>query len=879
MVSRTISHYQIVEKLGEGGMGVVYKATDIRLDRAVALKFLRAASLADADRKRRFIQEAKAASALNHPNITIVYDFETAGDEHFMVMEFVSGRTLHERIGKRGLPVGDVVRYLTQVADALSAAHAAGIVHRDLKPSNIMVGDNGQVKLLDFGLAKLIEPAAEVSAAATVTAEVALTAPATILGTVAYMSPEQARGEPIDQRADVWAFGCVLFEAVTGRTAFGAGSTSETLARVLDSEPDWSALPESTPPAIQRLIRQCLRKDPHRRLRHIDPLQFEDASERGPVVRSRRRVWQAALIALALTVVVAVAGWLLSRPTTTPIAADVLAIRRFTTPFEPLGRPVEWDVPKLTVAPNGSSMVYVGRSASGRSQLYLRRMDRVESVALAGTEGASGPFFSPEGTVVAFFAGGTLKKISISDGAVQTLTNAPSAYGGAWIDNNTIAFAGRQNFIDGLMRISSSGGTPERLVTLARGELVHRWPSVSSDGRVVIFTTSNTTGPGLEDAHIVAQSLESGKRETLPVEATYARFAPGDRHLLLVRNGDVTVVGFDADRLSVTGSPVPLVDGVMQASTGAAQIAISRSVLTYLKGTAETRNLVWVDRQGQVTPINAPPRLYVHPRLSPDGQTIAVAITEPKNDIWTVDIATGRLSRVTIEGSNAYPIWTRDGKRITYVSSQQGHAANVFWKNADGTGPEERLLTSDNPQVSETWHRDGKTLLFVERNPKSDWDILTLSVDGDRRPAPFLATQFSETTPQISPSGRFVSHGSNETGMAELFLHSFPNPAVKRQVTTGGGGQTAWKGDERELYYRVGDAMMVAEVSTEPELRIGKSKVLFKGQFASIQGKNYDVTPDGQRFLMVRTEAPTVANEVTVVLNWAEELTSRLKAK
>ena len=877
MIGQTISHYRIVEKLGEGGMGVVYKAIDTRLERPVALKFLNTARLADENRLGRFVQEAKAASALNHPNIIAVYDIETHGDESFLVMEFVAGKTLQQQIGRKGLPLADAVRYLTQVADALSAAHAAGIVHRDLKPSNIIVGENGVVKLLDFGLAKLTETTSPLTTASTVSAPVGMTGPGTTLGTVGYMSPEQARGEPVDRRTDVWAFGCVLFETLTGRRAFGGDSLAETVARIWDSEPDWRMLPASLPPALGRLIRQCLRKDPQRRLRDIDPLQLEGTDAPAETVRSTRLSQQAVLVVIGLAVG-ASASWLVTRQATTT-APPTQPLVRFSTSFEPTGQPGEFNAPRVAVAPDGRTVIYVGKGASGVPRLQLHRMDRPGDVALAGTEGATAPFFSAGGGSVGFFAGGLLKKVTLGDGVVETLGDAPAAWGGAWAPSDTIFFSGPP-FLSGLMRVSSAGGSRERVTKLGPGEAVHRWPALSPDGRFVVYTTSNSSGPGLEEPHIVAESLVSGEREILPVEATYALFAPGGRHLLLVRRGTVMAVAFDPDRLSIRGSPVPLMDGVIQASTGAAQLAASASVLASLQGASETRRLVWVDRQGRVEPIDAPPRLYVHPRLSPDGQKIAVAITEPKNDIWTWDLSRSLLGRVTFEGSNAYPIWTRDSRRIAYVSSRQGRPPNAFWKSADGTGAEERLLTSPNPQVTETWTPDGQTLLFVElRPPPNGWDILTLSLDGPRQPRGFLETAFVDSTPQISPTGRFVAHGSNETGIAEIFVHSFPNPKVRVQVSNGGGSQAAWRADERELYFRQGDAMMVADVSTSPELRVGKPRVLFRGPFANIQGKNYDVAPDGRRFLMVLVDEPAAPKEIAVVLNWMEDLRSRVLSR
>ena len=875
MVGRTISHYRIIEKLGEGGMGVVYKAIDTRLDRAVALKFLRADRLGDADRRRRFVQEAKAASALNHPNITAVYDVETDTDDSFLVMEFLAGRTLQQRIGKRGLPLADAVQYMTQVADALSAAHAAGIVHRDLKPSNIMVGDSGVVKLLDFGLAKLREPAASIANAATVTADIGLTGLGVAIGTASYMSPEQARGETVDQRTDVWAFGCVLYEVLSGRMAFGTDSPSATIARVLESEPDWTALPASTPQSLQRVVRSCLRKDLRHRLRHIDPTQLDVLDERPEGMRMPW-LWPAA-IAAALLIGLGV-GWLVSRRSIAVITPSS-AVVRLSTPFATTVQVGDWNQPLLAVAPDGSSLVYVSRPAAEvQGRLLLRRVDRTEAVPLSGTEGAANPFYSPDASSVGFFADGRLKTVSLADGEVRTLVPG-AGLGGTWSRDNTIVFSGT-GFIDGLMRVSASGGTPEALTRLADGEALHRWPSLSPDGKVIVYTTSNTIGPGLESPRIVAEALDTKKRAILPVDATYATFAPGGRYLLLVRAGTVLAAGFDTGSLSLTGSPVPLVDGVMQSSSGAAHFGVSTSAFAYLPGTAETRRLVWVDRQGKAETIaDAPPRLYVHPRLSPDGTKIAVMIPEPKNDIWVYDPLRGALTRLTFEGSNAYPIWTRDGTRVTYVSTREGHPPNLFWKSADGSGPEERLVTSENTQVAETWGPDG-TLVFVELRPpaQTGWDILTLSIDGSRQPKEFLATRFNDTTPQISPTGRYVAHGSNEGSAGEVFVHSFPDPSTKLQVSVGGGAQSAWRGDERELYYRSAGAMMAVDITTEPKLSAGKPRMLFRDQYAQIQGKNYDVTLDGQRFLMVRTNEQIAPRDITVVLNWMHDLEARLAA-
>ena len=869
MIGRTLSHYTITEKIGAGGMGEVYKAVDTRLDRTVAIKVIGFAHQADADRKRRFASEAKAASALNHPNIFTVYDIDRAGDVDFIAMEYVAGRTLDACIGRRGLGVSDTIRYLTQVADALSAAHAAGIVHRDLKPANIIVGDAGVVKLVDFGLAKLTEPLAAAVAASTITAPIAVTGPGTVMGTSAYMSPEQTRGAQVDQRADVWAFGCVLYECLTGRRAFDGRSHADVVARILDSEPDLTALPASTPAPIRQLIRRCLRKEPKERLRFVDPMLLEAGDTVGEPPAPRRH-WRTVALAMAAVSMVTLV-WLWLRPGAVTPASD-RAVVRLSMPYASAAQAREWDWPAVAFAPDDSVVVYASAGTDGRRHLYFRRLDRPTGMALPGTEGGVGPFFSPDSKWVGFFAAGKLKKVSVPDGVVQTLCDVGPNYGGIWAPDNTILFPS-QTVPGGLARVSASGGSPVLATELGAGEAQHRWPTISADGTVVVYTTTNTTGPGLEEPRIVAQSLVSGRRTTLPVEATFARFAPDGRHLLLLRSGALMAVTFDSASLSISGSPAPLMEGVMQASTGAAQLASSGSVLTLLAGAAETRRLVWVDRQGQVTPLDAPPRLYAHPRLSPDGRTIAVTITDAKNDIWTFDIARGTLSRLTTVGtSNAYPIWTPDGARITYVSAQDGRPPNVFWKMADGTGPEERLITSSNTQVTETWGPDGKTLVYVELRPRpTGWDILTLPLSPPRQPIAFLESPYCDCTPQISPSGRYLAHTSDESGQQEVQIRSFPAVGTKVTVSTAGGAVAAWRGDERELYYLSNDGMMAAPITPGPPLVVGKSMVLFKGEFVRIQGKNYDVTRDGQRFLMVQTTPRDRPNEISVVLNWQQD--------
>ncbi len=601
----------------------------------------------------------------------------------------------------------------------------------------------------------------------------------------------------------------------------------------------------------------------------LDPVLLELSSETVGATQTRSRMWQVISLGLGAALIAGLGWWLFSPAPGTPAESPLVA--RLSVPFESAPQPREWDFPALSVSPNGRSLVYVSAGSNGMRQLYFRRMDRTNGVALGGTEGALNPFFAPDGRWVGFFAAGRLKKVSVPEGVVQTLSPAAVAYGGVWSPDNTILFSSGP--FAGLARVSAAGGTPEQATAPGAGEAHHRWPAISPDGRVVVYTTSISTGPGLEEPRIVAHSLVSGTRATLPVQATFARFATDGRRLLLVQGGALATVAFDPATLSISGAPTPLMENVMQASTGAAQISVSRSVLAYFEGAPDTRHLVWVDRQGRVSKLDAPPRLYAHPRLSPDEHTIAVTITEPRNDIWTLDLQRGTLSPLTSAGTNnAYPIWTPDGKRITYVSSQDGHPQNVFWKSADGTGVEERLLTSKNNQVTETWLPDGSALVYVERRPPpTGWDILIVSPSGAREPKAFLDTPYCDCTPQISPSGRYLAHTSDESGRQELHIRSFPDPRTKVIVSATGGALAAWRRDERELYYLSGDAMMAVSVTPGPALQLGKPFVLFRGEFAGIQGKNYDVTRDGQRFLMVQTAPRERPKAISVVMNWQED--------
>jgi Tol biopolymer transport system component len=862
--------YRIERELGEGGMAKVYLAHDLRHKRPVALKVLKP-ELTAVVGAERFLAEIETTANLQHPHILPLFDSGEAAGSLFYVMPYVEGETLQERIDRdKQLPVEEAVAITRAVADALQTAHEAGVVHRDIKPGNILIS-RGDPMVADFGIALAIGDVSEAR----------LTETGLSMGTPLYMSPEQASGDQLVGRSsDVFSLACVLYEMLVGEPPYTGRTSQAVLAKLLRGAPVPAAdLRKSIPLNVDAAVRKALERLPADRFSEAsdfakalaDP-SFRYGEEIGVSAVTHHR-WRlgAGMLALTTVALALFSLWALTagRGPHGPTQLAAPSTIRFSVPLVPFDRPGAWDHPTIAVAPDGT-VAYVAQAAYWQRQLYLRRPDRLEGIALPGTEGAASPFFSPDGRTVAFFADGQLKTVAIESGGVRTLSDA-GPYGGAWVDDNTIVFSGPP-FTHGLMRVAASGGSPEPLTELLPGETAHRWPTMSPSGRVVVFTTTNMAGMGLEAPRLVAQSLDTGTREFLPVEATYAAFAPDGRRLLLVRNGKVSTAPFDGETLAIIGSPVPLLEGIMQSSSGAAQLSGSASALAYVPGEPTARRLVWVDREGRIEPIEAPPRLYEHPRLSPDGQRIAVLITEPKNDIWIYDIPRGTLSPVTTEGGSTYPIWTRGGSRIAYAAIREGKPANLFWRPANRPGAEERLTTSDHPQVTETFAPDG-TLILVETGRRATGvDILTLSPDGTTEPRPFLATPVNEMTPQISPSGRFVAYISDETGQRQVVVLSFPEADAKIQVSAEGGSSAGWRGDERELYYRHGDVMMVADVVTEPTLRISRPRELFRGQFAQIVGKNWDVTPDGQRFLMVQSDRRTEPTEMVVVMNWRESV-------
>jgi eukaryotic-like serine/threonine-protein kinase len=874
--------YAIESALGVGGMGEVYSARDTRLERTVAIKILPAHLSSDPGRKQRFEREAKAISSLNHPHICVLYDVGHQGGMDFLVMECLEGETLAKRLEKGPLPLEQVLKYGAQIADALDKAHRKGIVHRDLKPGNIMLTASG-AKLLDFGLAKPVASLAGPALTAA-RAESPVTEEGKIVGTFQYMSPEQVEGKELDGRSDIFSFGVVLYEMLTGHKAFEGKSQFSVASAILEKEPQPISLMKPMPPAaLDRAIRRCLMKNPEERWQSAADLKAElewigdvgsrvAGAETGVLSSVWGRVLPWALAGIATLVVVALVMGDLFRATRAPMRP----IARLVVTLPPNDRLAPGPLSHIALAADGSRLVYVA-DHGGNTQLYLRSIDRFEATPIPGTEGAESPFFSPDGQSVGFFAEGKLKKVSLSGGAPLTLCGAPVTRGGTWGPDDTIIFA--PSITAGLFRVSAAGGTPKPLTVPDRknGEYGHRWPEILPGGSAVLFTI--WTGGSFDDARIGVLSLETGKRRILIEGGTYARYVPSG-HLVYARAGGLLAVPFDLGRLEVTGPPVSILEGVsMNPTFGVAEFSSSADgSLAYVAGGSKVgeRTLLWVDRKGQAQALSAPPRGYLSPRLSPDGQRLAVAIEGPTNPgLWVYDLTRDTLTRVTASLPIPFPIWTPDGKRVTFSAAPDG-VLNLYWVPADSSGTAERLTTSDNAQWPGSWSPNGQVLAFSEADPTTGYDIWVLGLHGERKARAFLQTQSNEYGPMFSPDGSWLAYGSDESGRQEIYVRPFPGPGGKWQISTDGGVEPVWARNGRELFYRNGDKIMAAPVEIKPVFAAAKPKLLFEGHYEKsvfAYEPNYDLSPDGQRLLMIKaSEQESAESQLNVVLNWADDL-------
>jgi serine/threonine-protein kinase len=896
LIGKRISHYEVVERIGAGGMGEVYRARDTRLGREVAIKILPLHFARDDELRRRFEREARAISSLSHAHICAIYDVGHQDGINYLVLEYVEGETLTSRLARGPMPVDQALRYAIEIADALDHAHRRAIVHRDLKPGNIILNKSG-AKLLDFGLAKFQQPGARgrVVASSAPTESAQLTGKGTIVGTLQYMAPEQLEGKEADARTDIFALGSVIYEMTTGQRAFEGQNQASLIAAILTVEPrPMSELQPVAPAALERVVKACLAKDPDERWQTAHDLMLElkwiaggsSQSQEAAAVTTKRTKrerlwWVAALFVTALFV--GVTAWLLARAP----ASTARPLARFALELPANLRLAKDERPVIALSPDGTSLVYLLTSGAS-TQLYVRRLDQLEAAPIPGTEGASGPFFSPDGEWVGYYAGGRLKKVSLLGGAPHVICNVPPVmHGASWGPDDTIFYSPAHSW--GIFRVSAAGGQPQVVTTPdgSKGERGHYWPQVLPGGKHILFTIG--TRDSYDDARIVTQSLETGERKVLVDGGTCGRYLPSG-HLVYARAGALLAVPFDLSSLEVEGVAVPVVEGVkVDSRSGAANFSFSNlGSLLYVSGKsdADMRELVWVDRRGQARPFTDAKDEFRHPTLSPDGLRLAISIEGVGQNIWLYDMARGTLTKLTYE-MDWRPAWTPDGSRIAYTSNRVAMPPGIVWRSTDGSGEVEVLVASENPVFTGSWSPDGKVLAYTdgfgeEVLPKraTGNDIWLLRLEGERKPEPFLRTQFDEFGPEFSPDGRWIAYVSNESGRNEVYLASFPRPGGKRQISTGGGTSPRWARNGKELFYRNGNRMMAVAISLQPEFKASTPQVLFEGEYEEAgrpdTPHNYDVTPDGRQFVMLRPYVePSAPSQLIMALEWFDDLSRR----
>jgi len=868
--------------------GEVFLARDTKLKRDVAIKVLPAAFAQDAERVARLRREAQLLASLNHPNIAAIHGLEESEGVVALALEFVEGEELAQRLTRGAIRVDEAVAIAKQIAEGLEAAHEKGIVHRDLKPSNLKLTKEGTVKILDFGLAKAYRGEAEAAGgeglSQSPTMSRQMTEAGVIFGTAAYMSPEQARGGTVDKRADIWAFGVVLYEMLTGKRLFTGETVSDTLAAVLRQEIDWKVLPASTPPGLRRLLERCLDRDAKKRLRDIGEarIALEQTLGTPDTVRVssglRALPW---VIAVSATIA-ALALWALWRPAPQPasplrLSAELGAEASLSTDYGPA----------TILSPDGRILAFVAsQGADGRPLLHLRHLEQLDAAPLSGTEGARDPFFSPDGEWIAFFADGKLNKVSVSGGAAVTLCDAADDRGGTWAEDGTIFFTPQPGV--GLSRVPSAGGTPQTLTTPdpASQENTHHWPQALSGGKALLYTAG--IRGNFEDASLVVHTLEGDTRKVLHRGGYHGRYLPSG-HLVFIDEGTLFAAPFDLDRLELAGEPVPALAGVSaNPGTGGAQFAFSRDgTLVYQRGEGLSTPIQWMDREGKTQPLRAAPGAYNDIRFSPDGRRLALEILEGKNrDVWVYEWGRDTLSRLTFDpGEDRNPVWTPDGQRIAFTSARAVQATqNLYWQRADGTGEAERLTESKNTQYPTSWHPSGKFLAFDEINPQS-FDILILPLTGDEasgwkpgEPTVFLNGPFGEFAAAFSPDGRWLAYSSQESGRFEVYVRPFPGPGGKWQVSTAGGRLPTWSRSRRELFYHGEDERITVAVYTVEgdSFRAEKPRVWSPG-LVPLRGaaRTYDLHSDGERVAVLKAsgdEAEAKRDHVILIQNFFDEL-------
>ncbi len=929
MIGEAISHYKITGKLGEGGMGVVFKAEDTKLERTVALKFLAAHLVLDDSVRKRFEREAKAAAALNHPNICTVYEIDTVEGRTFIAMAFIEGQGIDERIAAAPLKLDEALDIAQQIAQGLQAAHGKGIVHRDIKPANVMVtgaGSQRLVTIMDFGLAQLAEHSK-------------LTRMDETMGTVAYMSPEQTMGVDVDHRSDIWAFGVVLYEMITGQRPFKGHYDRAVMYSITSEEPEpVTALRTGVPMELEWIIGKCLAKDTDSRYQtagelavDLKNLQEKLKSGRSAILRatnltagvpaavtpgravnsvetlppgavivqqSRQRALQALAAAFAIAFLVTGVGWYSS---TTPPAPSrpLIRLNAEIAPDAPLARVnviAGFGGNMLALSPDGSRLAITLRGADGQVRLHTRLLHQSQITPLAGTENAYSPFFSPAGDWIGFFAEGKLKKVAVEGGAALTLCDAPLGYGGSWGDDGNIIAALNNTGV--LWRVPSSGGTPVPVTTLNSGEATHRWPHVLPGSQAILFTAAAQTGTGYDDANIEVISLKTGERKTIerggfsPHYLAETTGSNGTGHLIYLNETTLFAVPFDSGHLASMGSAAPILEDVSSTLVAGGDFAFGQNgTFVYLSGEGgqSASSISWIDSSGKTQPLHAPPGLYRSPRFSPDGKRLAFSMGNGQGaDIWVKDLDRDTPSRLTfLPGLNGWPVWTPDGHNIVFRSTNPA-APGLYGVRSDGSGEAKRLTVSQPLEFPYSFSPDGKRLAVYQAGNGGSMDIFTMAVEADPgqgavevrlgKAELFLGTPFIEVEPEFSPDGRWLAYTSSESGTYDVYIRPFPGPGGRWQVSAGGGRFPRWSRDGRALLFETLDqhVMAVSYTAKGDSFAAAKPRVWTETRLLNTAYfPNYDLAPDGKRlaaFVADDAKGEKPLTHLTFLLNFFDEL-------
>ncbi len=868
LTGQTLAHFRILEKIGQGGMGVVYRALDTHLHRDVAIKVLPDSLVTDTDRKSRFVREARLLAGLNVSNVAAIHGFQEVEGTPFLVLEMVEGPTIADRLKDGPLPLEEVLDIGLQIAAGLEAAHEKGIVHRDLKPANLKITPKGQVKILDFGLAKAFgEPVQKNGLPSLPAGTEPLTSSGMILGTPAYMSPEQARGKEADRRTDIWGFGCVLFEALTGSAAFSGPTSSDILAAVLHREPDWAALPADTPAPLRRMLRRCLQKDPARRLGAICDarLELSDSAEipapdsgSGAERPTRKRSIGRRAASWLIIALLGAALWMAYR-IGHQTAASPIPVRSSLALSSDNSLRLESGV---AISPDGSTIAFAARSAKGR-HLYLRRLDQWDPQLVPDTSMAVNPSFSPDSRWVSFYQKNTLVKIPVSGGPLQTITKEMGGFGnkGQWESQDHLFF-GRWPRV-GLWRISAQGGDMQLIAKPAEGGTIrYLWPEALPDKKGILFTLLQ---PGKSSVALLPAG--SDQPRILVESGCYPRYV-STGHLLYVNGRSLYAAAFDLSRLSLQGLAVPVMEDLLDEPLGAAEYDVSdNGTLVFSRASTYADNLVWKDRQGKTLSVIAQAYKFESPTLSPDAEKYSTVIRDGYiRNIYVGNASGGPLTRLTFGNDDWSGIWSADGRHLFYLSGQSG-TYNIFRVATDGSGKPERLTQSPNPQGPSSVSPDNRRLLFVENNPETHTDIWELNLDnGSKRPV--VQTPFDETAAHFSPDGHWIAYMSNESGNMEVYVQAYPDGGRKQRISLNGFGSPFWSHDGREVFYR-NMALFSVPILDIRDFKVGPRQTLFELPNRAVYGSDC-ISPDGRRFLMI--EQVGKFEQLSVVQNWFEEL-------